>query len=306
MLVTVSEEFKVRDTPQDPQTVLEQAKSITETTWGRAEIFKAIAAAIDQFSPVAIQEKTKLVLVVATGTSGGDDSNLEQLIRKCKECRIKVLCFAQPAGIGGQYSRAGTSHGENEVKWYTVDHGTDEPAPECVQWDVFRPTPLSAHAGFGPYALSRLIHRTYGLVVLTSVPQFRKADSGELAPIRPDSEKAAGLYDRLALLEYAPDYVSNREYEKQRQSSPFRRGLFEVIQRLDPERDRKLIVSGWNYPSDPDQFQKITREDLQRVVYSLSVLRKARAKLDEIRAERAKESSMRWRAGFDKSITAWS
>jgi hypothetical protein len=104
------------------------------------------------------------------------------------------------------------------------------------------------------------------------------------------------------LREYLPNLDSRRVYVEERDSSEFRRAIWEVIVLLNPyEKDREAalrVPTGW-FDRNPANYRKPAADRWKKVMSIFTILVKAQQRLDQVRALRDTEASLRWRANYD-------
>lgn len=106
-------------------------------------------------------------------------------------------------------------------------------------------------------------------------------------------------FEFLAMKEYQPLLISRREYEQERSKSKFRSTLWDVINKLDPQKDPQLRIKENWYAFTPEEFRPEGQENFGKALRAFGLLSEALKMLDSVKPLRAKEDSQRWRAAYD-------
>ncbi|MFP6770661.1 MAG: vWA domain-containing protein, partial [Planctomycetaceae bacterium] len=265
---------------------------------GNENMCQSIAAALDQFTPLARKQKRQLIVVVVSDESPTDNAQIEQAIVRVKKAAAPIYILGREAIFGYPFARLRWKdpvYGLNH--WVRIDRGPETAYPECLQYDGMHARWDSFSSGFGPYAHVRLAKHSGGIFFM--LPGEEEALDGPGA--HEDRRFAA-----LAMKEYEPLLLARREYAQQVLSSPFRTVISNIIARLNPNKypqlpknDPKLNIQRHHYSIEAVEFRNQAREAGQRTVRAMALLSEAIALLDKNDPLRAGEDSQRWRANFD-------
>jgi len=181
---------------------------------------------------------------------------------------------------------------ETQLPWWPrISRGPESAFAECLQYDGFHDRSWEAtSSGFGPYAQIRLVKESGGIFFLLSRDEMELIGWGARTPRK---------FDDIAMKEYEPLLVDRREYVHQRDASPFRKTLWEVVSRLNPETDPELNLARNGYPMNKQAFVEFGRGQFERTLRTMHLLKEAVDRLESVKELRAQERDSRWRAGFD-------
>ena len=98
--------------------------------------------------------------------------------------------------------------------------------------------------------------------------------------------------------QYEPNLPPTREYVADRDKSHFRKMVWTIILKLNPNLDGELNLA-WDFPIDLEGFRKTGAESFGRGVRALQLMNVAIAELEKNRPERDLEPDARWRAAYD-------
>ena len=277
---------------------------------GEEKVFTAIATAANKYKSLARPRANrdplrKVIFIVVTDERGDDGHLLETSIRSCRNLGIPVFVIGVPAPFGREHTLVKYVDPDPKFdqtpQFAEVDQGPETYYPEHVQVGFtgdFQREPV-IDSGFGPYALTRLCYETGG-IYFTVHPNRnvrRKVRRGELDAFASELEY---FFDPTIMQKYRPDYLAPRDYEAQVKRSPLRQSLKNAAQ-MKP-------VTGLSRP----RTRFVRREDAQ-LVGDLSRAQQDAAQLEpklKMISEmlgrgfkyRDKETSPRWRAGYDLAM----
>lgn len=255
---------------------------------GHERLFTAIGAVLTRQQAV-IRKGGKTVVVVATDEAGDDDAqHLERCIKLAKTLRVPVYFFGREAVFGTRHSyfrwKEPTSQ---QVFRISALRGPETAAAECLQWNGFTRRYNAIPSGFGPYAQVRLARETNG--IFFTMPS---------AAIGEQKKR----YNALDLKEYRPELASREEYIKNVNLSPFRKGMVDVLQSLDPfSKTRKLTELAANeaFPLNREKSAERVQTRIKLASVNLELIVQAQQQIEKLRPHRPQESSNRWRANHD-------
>jgi hypothetical protein len=181
--------------------------------------------------------------------------------------------------------------------WVPIERGPETPAPEALQTDGLARRRDALPSGFGPYEQSRLARQTGGIFFMLPLPEHN------LVGRRPEVR-----YDADAMRPYLPDLSSRQDYLADRDKSPFRKTIAQVITELDPVSGpngnpdpslskAEVRVSG--FPIDRASLATEANRNLRKAAELLKLFESAQKALESVSEMRAREKSPRWRANYD-------
>lgn len=259
---------------------------------GLENMSRAVRDVISRYRVMAGRQERRLVVVIVSDESGDDGQFIEEAINEVKRANAPVYILGREAVFGYPYARMkyidkvyGLPH------WLDVNRGPETAAVEALQWNGFGRRWDVFQSGFGPYEQVRLAKESGGIYFL--LPGEEETLSGPGAHDRRE-------FDFLAMKEYQPDLETRREYEEERAQSPqFRQKIWDVISRLNPYQDRLLDVKEWHYAVDSQQFRQEGKENFDRALRAMGLANQAAVILEQIKPQRDREESWRWRAAYD-------
>ncbi len=277
----------------DIQQIRKAISQIPVDESGSENFCRAIMTAIDQYLPASLRSQRKLMLVVVTDESGDDGKLVEETVSKAKRSQCPVYFIAREAIFGYPYARVTwVDPVYNLTHWLNINRGPETAFPEALQWDGLHARWDSHSSGFGPYEQVRIARESGGVFFM--LPE----KDANLAGIEANDQR---VFDYLDMKEYQPLLLSRPEYLAERDKSPFRKTLWEVILRLNPHLDPELNIRQLYYSIQPEEFRVEGQESFQKAVRALRLTKQAVELLEQIEPLRSQEASQRWRAAYDLS-----
>ncbi len=294
------------DKPTDNVTELKDAVSaITLDESGTERVFSAIYYAADKYKKYRIESPHRNVMLIVVSDEVGDDvAGLDKTVNLCRRYEMPVYVVGVPAPFGRKEARVKWVDPDPKYdqtpQWGRVDQGPETLLPERVKLrfaDGGDPDPMDS--GFGPFALTRLCYETGGIyfAVHPNRNVNREVNGRETAAF---SAHLKQFFDPQVMRAYRPDYVSSNEYMRRVKENKSRAALIKTAQlswigQMEAPRTR---------------FVKRSEADLGN---SLTEAQKAAAKLEPKlaslyqtlqlgEADREKETSPRWKAGYDLAM----
>lgn len=272
---------------------------------GKENLCAAISATVDMFARRTGRDDRKLVIIVVSDESGDDGQGVEVAIEKAKRIKSPVYILGRESVFGYPYARIrwkDPKYGLNH--WLRINRGPETAYPEALQWDGLHNRWDAFSSGFGPYEQSRIVKETGGIFFV--LPGEEEDLSGAGA-----NEKRK--FQALDMRRYRPMLLSRRDYADSRQRSPFRKGIFDVIARLNPNEaavksgllpghDPLLNIREHWYPLEKPAFLEEAVKQVAKARRSMELLAQAIAILEKIEPQRAREDFDRWRASFDLAV----
>lgn len=254
---------------------------------GEEQMCQAILAMIQQHRKYTQGGRRQVAIIVVSDESGDDGEMLETTIAAAKESGCRIYMLGREAVFG--YPLAHVTYrdpGTGYEYWIPIRRGPETPQVELLQTDAFWPRRDAHPSGFGPYEQVRLCRETGGVFYL--LPSLEANLLG--------GEKR--LYDMEAMRPYLPDLSSREAYAAERNASPLRAAVAELIDILDPKHNKDILFEE-QLPIDSAQFIEVVRTEQQKGQAYLNFLRQAEKRLEEFARYRREEPSPRWQANFD-------
>lgn len=228
-------------------------------------------------------ESYRTVMVIVTDEIGDDQDRLEPAIAAARAAAMPVYVLGSPALFGRIKGRmdyrdpkTGQLHRDLEV-----DAGPETAAPEMIRLPFWYSGPQHEFldSGFGPWALSRLARQTGGIYFIT-----------RLGPARRTFEPAG-------LLEYAPDWDSQKEFLNRVGKSPLRQAVLHAAQMTQQNLPGmpSLTFPAAESPQFKDAMAR-NQELAARVMYTVD---EALVPINAVVKARDHEPARRWRAHYD-------
>lgn len=270
---------------------------------GIERTFHAVHQAATRFRQFRTQEPRRNVLfVIFTDEAGDDEAELDSAVAICRRHAIPVYCVGVPAPFGRReasikYVDPDPKY-DQSVQWIGVRQGPESYLPELVKiGSIDSEEPMDS--GFGPYSLTRLCYETGGVffAVHPNRDERREVSRRETAVL---SAQLSFFFDPQIMLNYRPDYVSIKEYQKLLTENKARRALVEAAE------------MSWLTPMERPQllFPKVNDATLAALLskaqHGAAVLEPQIARIHHVLKEgevdRPRLTKPRWQAGYDLSM----
>jgi hypothetical protein len=294
------------DKPTDSIAELKEAVSaikLDET--GIERVFSAIYIAASKYKKYRLQSPHRnVMLIVVSDEVGNDVIGLDKTVNLCRRYEMPVYVVGVPAPFGRKQTRVKWIDPDptydQTPQWPKVDQGPETFLPERVKLrfaDGSDPDPIDS--GFGPFALTRLCYETGGIyfAVHPNRNVNREIQRQETAAF---SSHLKNFFDPEAMRAYRPDYVSSKEYMRRVSQNKARAALIKTAQ------------LSWTGQMEAPQTRFVKRSEAA-LGNALTEAQKMAAKLEPKLAnlyktlqlgevDRRKETSPRWKAGYDLAI----
>lgn len=258
---------------------------------GKERTCKALSTALAKYGPLSEKLQRRLVVLIVSDESGDDGEAIEDCIEQAKKFQSRVYLLGREASFGYPYAKLAWTDPKFKLRfWLTVDRGPETAYPELLQSDGLHEHSESIPSGFGPFELMRLTRETRGLYFI--LPDAKEAAAN------PRSLKDLPA-ELAAMKKYLPDLTSRIEYAKERDSNKFRAAQWQVINVLNPYKDRELSIQEIHYSTDPEDFSQQGARAFQQAIRSLKLFNEGLKLLETVQPLRADEPSLRWRANYD-------
>jgi hypothetical protein len=264
---------------------------IVKDEGGEERFVGAVAQVIQKYGKLANSQKRKLVIIMVSDESGDDGETIEEAIDRCKRQQTPVYFLGRYATFGYPYARMRWIDPKTSLHhWLDIKRGPETPAPENLQHDGLSRRYDAYSSGFGPYEQVRLCRESGGIFFLLPGEEENLIGAGAHEQRK---------FDLLDMKEYLPDLSPRVAYVRERDSSKFRAGMWQIVSKLNPHQDQELNLSRWWLPMDANEFARVKAENEVRGVRLLVLFNEAHRFLETLKPLREREHSQRWRAHYD-------
>ncbi len=188
---------------------------------------QAIMYAANTYGRVAQSSRRAMSMILVTDESGDANSNISQTeaaIQMCRSLNCKVYVLGRESVFGYPYAHMRWTDPETRTgHWLRIDRGPETPQPEQLQINGFHRRWDAFPSGFGPYEQSRIARQTGGVFFMLPSPEVQLV-----------GRRADLVYDADAMRPYLPELAARSDYIAERDKSPFRKTVFQVISDLNP------------------------------------------------------------------------
>jgi hypothetical protein len=298
--------------PTDNLAEIKQAvASIQQDDTGEERIFSSVYMAADRYKqyrmrdPVHDEPDRNVMLIVFSDERGDDFDGLETTIDICRRYRMPVYVVGVPAPFGREESLIKWVDPNPEYdqtpQWGLVNQGPETLLPERVklEFSAAQEDPDPMDSGFGPFALTRLCYETGGIyfAVHPNRNVHRAVSEGEVAAF---SSHLKYFFDPQIMRRYRPDYVSPEEYMHRARSNQARTALLMAAKKswvsgLQPPREKFIRRSDADFANQLNKAQA-EAANLEPVLADMVNTLKAGE------ADRQRETTPRWQAGYDLAM----
>ncbi len=269
---------------------------------GQENMCQAIAAVIKDHKQAAVRGKRKLAVIVVSDESGDDGQFVEQSVAEARAAKAPVYFMGRESTFGYPYAhQRWVDEPTGEEFWIRIRRGPETPFPECLQWNGLHSRWDVQNSGFGPYEQVRIAHETGGIFFVLP---------GNEATLIGAEANDRRKYEFHAMREYQPDLISRPAYVQVRNSNRFRSVLWQVIARLNPNReellfgehDELLNLRNEHFKLLNAEFREQALPEVSKAARAMNLNEEGIALLESVRPLRDKEPSVRWRANYDLAL----
>lgn len=283
----------VKITPKptvDLKEIKQAILKMPEDKSGTEMVFTSLRAVLDEYGKQARATDRKLAIVLLTDETGSDEDVMEEVVDRSKLYKAPIYFLGREAVFGYPTAKMIWKHPDTgENYWLDIHRGPETAMPECLQYDGFGGRWDSASSGFAPYPQARVVKESGGIYFMLQTKEEALIGS---------AQRLERKFDDIRMKQYEPDLDSIRGYVAERDKSEFRKAVWQVILRLNPNLDRELDIRE-EYPVDLAEFKKQGAEHFQRGVRALQLMNVAIKELEGLQKQRALEPDARWRAAYD-------
>ncbi|MBC8353387.1 MAG: VWA domain-containing protein [Planctomycetes bacterium] len=287
------------DTPSpDPASLTGALDAMPTDATGREMVFTAISEALKKYSRYRTEERREVVFVVVTDEAGDDQDLAETLIEEPRRLGIPIYVIGVPAPFGR--AAALDAAVENPADKTAIRQGPESRHGEHIElgfWGGMNDFRMM-DSGFGPFALEQLCRRTSGRYIAVRPPTSGYSFAGATLNEWP----SGGVWqpDPNIMQKYAPEYVSEADYQKLLQGNAACMALHNAAK-----------VSAVEFAELP-QVTFVKRDEAQ-LTNELARAQQLAAKLEpgvnriyeaieRGEKDRGKLTSPRWQAAFDVAM----
>jgi hypothetical protein len=294
------------DKPTDNLAEIKDAvAAMKQDDTGTEFVFTAIYSAVEKYRRYRSESPIRnIMLVVFTDEVGDDQAGLDKTVNLCRRLEVPVYVVGVPAPFGLDETLVKwvdpDPNYDQTPQWGRVSQGPESLFPERVKlsfMDSEDPDPMDS--GFGPFSLTRLCYETGGIYfsVHPNRNVNRTVGRGETSPF---SAHLKHFFDPEVMRRYRPDYLPAKEYLRQVNENKARSSLLKSTQlswmnQLESPRLRFVKANEAELATDLAEAQKGAAK-LEPQLAGLY------ATLEIGEADRAKETSPRWQAGYDLAM----
>ena len=305
-------EFLLDPPTGDWQKVKATIDGIQPSSSGRENTFAAIQQALDKYLTFRTDQRREVLLVVLTDEAGDDPQLVDDLVETTRKNALPVYVLGSPAPWGQVNPFAANPKAIDTAKMDDTApvHGPESLFSERVDiqgWAASygygyqqRPDFALIDSGFGPFALERLCRASRGqfLVIRPEASSSPYSYRGETYKYWPSGNEVR--FEVESIGRYAPDYVSEVEYQRLLTENKARQALHEAA------KLPKLLVE--DYPSltfpkgnEAQNARNITTAQQFAAKYTPPIDRLYNV-LAPGEADREKLTAARWQAQFDLAM----
>ncbi len=291
-------EFLTPKPTDDLEAIKSAVASIKTDNSGVERTFTAISSALERYRTFRTQQpRRNVIFIVFTDEVGDDESELDDVVTRCVRHEIPVYCIGVPAPFGRRdvlvrYVDPDPKF-DQTPQWLPVRQGPESYMPELVKiGSAQTDEPLAS--GFGPYSLTRLCYETGGIYFSVQPTKRRRSQTGAAAA------QLGGDFDPDIMINYRPDYMPIRDYERALSRNKARAALVQAAQMswVTPmEQPRRVFPK----VSEAELANQLSRAQRDAAVLEPKI-NKLHEALERGVADREELTTPRWQAGFDLSM----
>ncbi len=287
------------DTPSPDPAVLSTAMdALPMDPSGREMVFTALGEALRKYQRYRTEEQREVLFFIVTDEAGDDQDLAAALIDEPRKLGIPIYVIGVPAPFG-RYAALDPSVEVADDK-NAIRQGPESRFPEHVElgfWGGMNDFRL-VDSGFGPFALEQLCRATGGRYIA-----IRPATGGYSFVGSVNTEwPSSGVWqpDPNAMLKYAPDYVSEADYQKLLQGNAACRALHEAA-KVPPVEFTQLPEVTFVKRDEAQLANDVARAQQLAAKLEPGVNRLYEV-IEKGETARDKLTSPRWQAGFDLAM----
>jgi rRNA processing protein Gar1 len=287
------------DTPSpDPTSLATAMGAMKADESGKEMLFTAVGEALKKYTHFRTKERREVMFFIITDEAGDDQSNVDALLDEPRRYGIPMYVIGVPAPFGR--TAALDSSMESATNKNAIRQGPESRHGEHVElgfWGGMNDFRMM-DSGFGPFALERLCRATSGSYIAIRPQTAGYSFAGAALAEWPSS----GVWqpDPDVMQKYAPDYVSEVEYQKLLQSNAAYKALHETA-KLSAVEFTQLPQVTFVKRSEPQLAADLARAQQLAAKLEPGVNRLYEA-IQKGERDRPKVTSPRWQAAFDVAM----
>lgn len=287
------------DTPSsDPATLINAFGALQEDVSGKEMLFTAVGESLKKYASYRTSQKREVLFFIVTDEAGDDQTAAEDVIKEVRKQGIPIYVIGVPAPLG----RAAAVDASVEVAGIatSIQQGPESRVSEHIElgfWGGMNDYRL-VDSGFGPFALERLCRASNGRYIALRPSTTGYSFVGETNTEWPNS----GVWqpDPNAMRKYAPDYVSEAEYQAILQANAACMALCNAA-KLPRVEFAQLPETTFVKQSEPQLSADVARA--QKLAAKLEpVVNRLYDALARGESARDKLTSPRWKASYDLAL----
>ncbi|MFN0196721.1 MAG: vWA domain-containing protein [Planctomycetaceae bacterium] len=262
---------------------------------GKENVFGAVRQTIDRWAKYRAEYGRRIMLIVVTDEAGDDyTEHLELAIGRCRGMGVRAYVIGPPAVFGRRQGLVPYVAPENGRTYQLpVDMGPESAVISQLWLPFWYSGPQHDYmtAGFGPYALTRLVRETGGVYFMTNMTTAKGLAT-------------TGTFDPELLRPFEPDYRygTPQSFLADMRRHPLRRVVVEAAMLREDKsiRDNLRGTPVMEFRVDGNNFKQVLGDAQKPVAISTASLETLLAVFPpKIDAEYEKEPSQRWRMEFN-------
>jgi hypothetical protein len=295
-------------TPTDKLEEIKKAvDAIPADDSGDEMTFHAVIGAAKEYAKYRSSGATdrNVMIVVFTDEAGSDQIDVDAAVKICKRHQMPVYVVGVPAPFGSKETQVKWVDPDPKFdqtpRWGVVDQGPETLLPERLQLSFTgsKDEDDAIDSGFGPYALTRLCYETGG-IYFTVHPNRNVNKAVSRNQVEPFSAHIKFFFDPEHMRRYKPDYVSLMEYQRRISANKSRFALINAAREshtgvLENPQTRFVKRDEAAFTTELSEAQKDAAKLEPKLEYLYSILKQGEA-------DRDKELTPRWQAGFDLAV----
>lgn len=287
------------DTPSpDPASLANSIDSLQQDGSGKEMVFTAIGEALGKYAGYRTEQKREVIFFVVTDEAGDDQAAADQLTSQVSKYGIPIYVLGVPAPLG----RTAAVDGSLEVTGSAtaIKQGPESLYSEHIElgfWGGMNDFQL-LDSGFGPFALEKLCQASNGRYIALRPPTSGYSFASSTANEWPNS----GVWqpDTGAMRKYAPDYVTEAEYQALLKGNAACMALHNAAQLSRIEFSQTPITTF--IKRSEAQLSTDVQRAQQFAAKHGPALEKLYDTLEKGEADRPKLTSARWKAAYDLAL----
>jgi hypothetical protein len=290
--------FAVDPPSSDPASFPAALDSLPADDSGQEMVFTATNEALDKYVRFRTEQQREVLFFIVTDEAGDDQQLVAGLAQQFRKNQIPVYVIGVPAPLGRDAAIAASVEVADDKT--SIRQGPESRYSEHIElgfWGGMNDFRLM-DSGFGPFALEQLCRTSGGRYIALRPATSGYSFSGSVSNEWPSS----GVWqpEPSAMRKYAPDYVSEAEYQALLQSNAACQALHRAAQ-LPAVEFAQLPQTSFVKRSEAQLATDVQRAQQFAAKLGPPVQALFDA-LEEGEAGRDKLTSPRWKAAFDLAM----